>query len=133
MPPSFTGTWKADLALTRLTGTHPKEIVVKIDHAEPMISVDMLFTPADSPPYRIEFKGRTNCEQVENVVLGASWHSTIRWVGSELLIESYVKQSGRHLHFRDFWSLSDDGNVLTMIHRDDDLAGQVTVLNKWGG
>ena len=130
MPPTLTGRWRADLAKTRLIGSHPKEIVVKIDHAEPMISVDMRFTPADGAPHRIEFKGRTNGEQVENVVLGASWHSTIQWVGSELLIESHVNQSGRRFHFRDFWSLSHDGKVLTMIHRDDDLAGQVTVLNK---
>lgn len=126
----FTGTWKADLAKTKLIGGHPKEIVAKIDHAEPMISVDMLFTPADGAPHRIEFKGRTNGEQVQNVVLGTSWHSTIQWIGSELLIESDVNQNGRHFHFRDFWSLSDDGKVLTMIHRDDDLAGQVTILNR---
>jgi len=130
MRPTFSGTWKADLAKTRLIGSHPKEIVARIDHAEPIISVDMLFTPAEGAPHRIEFKGRTNGEQVENVVLGASWHSTIQWVGPELLIESHVNLSGRYFHFRDFWSMSDDGNLLTMIHRDDDLDGQVTVLKK---
>jgi hypothetical protein len=126
----FTGMWKADLTKTKLIGGHPKEIVAKIDHAEPMISVDMLFTPSDGAPHRIEFKGRTNGEQVQNVVLGTTWHSTIQQIGSELLIESHVNQNGRHFHFRDFWSLSDDGKVLTMTHRDDDLAGQVTILNR---
>lgn len=130
MPPTFTGTWKADLAKTRLIGGHPKEIIVKIDHTEPRISVDMLFTPVEGAPHRIEFKGRTNGEQVENLVRGTTWRSTIRWVGSELLIESHVNQNDRHFHFRDFWSLSDDGKVLTMLHRDDDLSGQVTVLNR---
>lgn len=126
----FTGMWKADLAKTKLIGSYPKEIVAKIDHVEPRISVDMLFTPVEGAPHRIEFEGRTNGEQVENVVLGATWRSTIQWVGSELLIESYVSQKGRNFHFRDFWSLSDDGKVLTMIHRDDDLAGQMTVLHR---
>src|SRR5215469_18404121 len=130
MPSDFTGTWKADLSKTKLIGGHPKEIVVRIDHAEPMISVDMLFAPADGAPHRIEFKGRTNGEQFQNLVLGSSWSSTIQWVSWELLIESNVNQNGRHFYFRDFWSLSDDGKVLTMIHRDDDLTGQVTVLNR---
>jgi len=128
--PNFTGTWKADLAKTKLIGGYPKEIVAQIDHTEPVISVNMLFTPAEGAAHRIGFKGRTNGEEVENIVLGARWHSTIQWVGSELLIESRVSQQGRNFHFRDFWSLSDDGKVLTMIHRDDDLAGQVTVLNR---
>jgi hypothetical protein len=39
-------------------------------------------------------------------------------------------EQGRKYHFRDFWSLSDDGKVLKMVHRDDDLSGQITVLNK---
>jgi hypothetical protein len=130
MPPTFTGTWKADLTKTRLIGSRPREIVARIDHAEPMIFVEMTFTPDDGAQHRIEFKGRTNGETVENVVLGARWESTMRWVGSELFIDSQVDHGGRHFHFRDFWFLSDDGEILTMIHRDDDLAGQVTVLNK---
>jgi hypothetical protein len=32
--------------------------------------------------------------------------------------------------FRDYWSVSDDRRTLTMTHRDDDLAGQVTVLER---
>lgn len=55
MPPTFTGTWKADLTRTRLVGSHLKEIVSKIDHAEPMASVDMFFTPADIAPHPTEF------------------------------------------------------------------------------
>jgi hypothetical protein len=31
---------------------------------------------------------------------------------------------------KDHWSLSDDGRTLTMAHRDDDLAGQVAVLER---
>ncbi|HEU5404061.1 MAG TPA: hypothetical protein VFU86_22085 [Terriglobales bacterium] len=130
MQPDFSGIWKADLTKTRLIGGSAKEIIAKIDHTDSTISVDMLFTPAHGAPYRIAFNGPTNGEPVENVVLGVTWHSTIQWVNSELRIDSRVNQNSRQFHFRDFWSLSQDGQVLTMIHRDDDLAGQVTVLNK---
>lgn len=54
----------------------------------------------------------------------------MRWVGRELLIESWVKQGERDLHFRDYWSLSSDNETLTMEHRDDDLAGQITIVER---
>ena len=52
------------------------------------------------------------------------------WEGPVLRIESRMNLGGRDFHFVDFWSLSADGRVLTMEHRDDDLAGQVAVLDK---
>ena len=55
-----------------------------------------------------------------------------RWVGQELLIESRMETKGRTLHFKDYWSISADGGTLTMAHRDDDLAGQVSVLRRHG-
>jgi hypothetical protein len=53
-----------------------------------------------------------------------------RWEGMELVIESRMKTPGREFHFKDHWSLSDDGRTLTMAHRGDDLAGQVSVFEK---
>ena len=85
---------------------------------------------ADGSKHRFEFAGQTTGQQVENVVLGVPWRSQLSWTGRELLIESRVTQRGRELHFRDFWSLSADGETLTMIHRDDDVAGQITVLER---
>ena len=85
---------------------------------------------ADGGKHRVEFAGRTTGEPADNVVLGVPWKSHLEWSGSELLIESHVTQNGRESHFRDFWSLSADGETLTMVHRDDDLAGQVTVLRR---
>jgi len=35
--------------------------------------------------------------------------------------------------FNHDWSLSDDGQRLTMEHRGDDLDGQITVLDPVGG
>jgi hypothetical protein len=46
------------------------------------------------------------------------------------VIESWISVGGRNCHFRDHWSLSPGGQILTMEHRDDDLAGQMTVLEK---
>lgn len=38
--------------------------------------------------------------------------------------------AGRQGHFLDYWSLSSDGQTLIMEHRGDDLAGQITFLEK---
>jgi hypothetical protein len=53
-----------------------------------------------------------------------------RWDGTELVIESWLETPDRRLHLKDHWSLSADGQTLTMAHRDDDLAGQIVVNEK---
>jgi hypothetical protein len=49
-----------------------------------------------------------------------------------LVIESAMKVADREVRLRDHWSLSADGQTLTMAHPDDDLAGQTSVLEKAG-
>jgi hypothetical protein len=52
-------------------------------------------------------------------------------VGRNRVADRIVDEpGGREAHFRDFWSLSSDGQTLIMEHRDDDLAGQITFLEK---
>jgi hypothetical protein len=41
-----------------------------------------------------------------------------------------MKAPDREFKFKDYWSLSSDGRMLTMAHRNDDLAGQISVLEK---
>lgn len=130
MRADFTGTWRADLTASRLLGSTPKDILVAIAHSEPDLRVDMTIVTANDESTQIAFAARSTNQPIANTVLGGEWVSHSRWVGDELLIESQVTQSGRHMHFRDYWSLSNDGRRLTMEHRDDDLAGQVTILDR---
>jgi hypothetical protein len=55
-----------------------------------------------------------------------------RWSNSPLVIESVLKTPARTFPFKDQWSLSADGQTLRMVHLEDDLAGQVAVLDKNG-
>lgn len=126
----FTGRWRADLAASRLRDPAPEESLVWIAHSEPDLHVEMAITSPGHPATRIAFHARTTSEEITNTVLGGEWLSRSRWIGDELLIESRVDQSGRELHFCDYWAVSPDGRRLTMEHRDDDLAGQVTVLER---
>jgi hypothetical protein len=59
-----------------------------------------------------------------------SIRGSARWEGDELIIESWIRLGTREMHFCDCWSLSSDGRTLTMEHRNDDLAGQLTILDR---
>ena len=133
MPTDFTGRWRADLPASRLRGPTPNELIVALYHSDPELRVEMTIVSAGNSATQIAFDARTTGEAITNSVLGAQWISRSRWVNGELLIESEVSQSGRQMHFCDYWSLSHDGQRLTMEHRGDDLDGQITVLDRQSG
>ena len=88
-------------------------------------------TNADGTEQRMTFRFETGAETT-NPIGGATARTRARWEGTELVIESWMKTPAREAYFKDHWSLSEDGRTLTMAHRDDDLAGQISVLEKGG-
>jgi hypothetical protein len=130
MTADFTGVWKANLEKSKLLGPTPKAVLARISHLDPEIVVEILTTKMDSSEDRLVYKALTTGEEFTNSVHGLQIRSRCEWNGMELLIESWMDVKGRQVHFRDFWSLSSDGQTLTMEHRDDDLAGQITFLGK---
>jgi len=133
MHKDFSGHWKADLAASALKGAAPTAVFASVDHRGSLLRVEMTIVPADGAPVVMTFAVRTDGETTINTVRGSEWASRSHWVDGELLIESEVKHAQGQMHFRDFWSLSANGRRLTMEHRDDDLAGQVTVLDRIEG
>jgi len=87
-------------------------------------------TKVDGSEDRIVFRCLTTGDEVTNSVHGAQLRSRSHWTQDVLVIESWISVGGRNCYFRDHWSLSPDGQILTMEHHDDDLAGQMTVLEK---
>jgi hypothetical protein len=132
MNSDFSGVWKADLQRSKLLGPQPKAILAKIKYSGQELVAEMLITKVDGREDHLLFRGRTSGEEVTNVVQGVAMRSRLQWVGTELLIESWVNLSGHRGHFLDYWSLSSDGQTLIMEHRGDDLAGQTTFLGKMG-
>jgi hypothetical protein len=114
---NFSGVWRGNLGKSKLLGSAPKAVLVRINQM-------------DDTEDKVLFRGLTTGEEVANPVHGIQVRSRSNWVGTELLIESWMSAGGRQGHFRDFWSLSSDGRTLTMEHRDDDLAGQITLLER---
>jgi len=127
--PDFTGLWEMNFERSILRGAAPKRILMKIEHREPRLIQQILLTNAGGTEQRMTFTYETDAETT-NSVGEATARTHARWEGMELVIESWMKTPSREVHLKDHWSLSADGRTLTMAHRDDDLAVQISVLEK---
>jgi hypothetical protein len=127
--PDFTGVWELNLERSTLRGSAPKRVLMQIEHREPRLVQQIHLTNADGVEKRVTFAYETGAETT-NSVGGAPARTSTRWEGQELVIESWVTTPCQQVHFKDHWSLSGDGRTLTMAHRDDDLAGQISLLEK---
>jgi len=121
--------WELNLERSILRGSAPKRILIEIDHQEPRLIQHIHLTNADGAEKRMTFAYEAGAETT-NSFGGAPARTSARWEGEELVIESRVVTPCREVYFKDHWSLSDGGRTLTMAHRDDDLAGQVAILEK---
>jgi hypothetical protein len=128
MSVNFTGTWNANLSKSRFVGPLPTAITAKIEHSDPELQLEMLVTKADGSEDRVVFQCWTNGEEGKSLLNGGTIRGSARWEAGELVIESWVQFDTREMHFCDCWSLSPDGQTLTMEHRKGDLAGQLIVL-----
>ena len=125
----FTGVWELNLGRSVLLGSEPKRLVMQIEHREPRLVQRIRLTHADGVEKRMTFVYETGAETT-NSLGGAPARTAACWEGQELVIESTVTTPCREVRFKDHWSLSEDGQTLTMAHRDDDLAGQISVLER---
>ena len=128
--PDFSGLWRLNLAKSAFRGPAPKEILVKIQHREPSLSQTMLIVPAEGERQQLTFTYDTNGGVSVNRADRGEVRSRAHWNGSELVINSELTTPTRTFRFSDHWSLSPDGQTLQMAHRNDDLDGQVAVLER---
>lgn len=130
MKPDFTGVWRANLENSTLLRPKPQAMSASIHHADPELRVEMVLTKADGTVVRTSSQFLITCEEVTNPIYSTGMRSRCQWIDRELLVESWVTLGDRDWHTRDFWSLSEDGQTLIMEHRDGDLAGQITRLER---
>jgi hypothetical protein len=132
MSVNFSGTWKANLSQSRFLGPPPKAVSVKIEHSDPALQAEILVKKTDGSEEKVVFQCWTNGEQDRSLLNGTAVRGRARWEGAELVIESRMRLGAREMYFCDCWSLSPDGQSLSMEHRKDDLAGQLTVFERGG-
>ena len=130
MNSNFTGTWKANLAKSRFLFPLPKGIVIQIEHSENRLREEIAAVKHDGLEERAVFTCSTEGHDGHSTLNGQTIRGKARWVGNELVIESWIEAGDRELYFRDCWSLTENGRTLVMEHRDDALSGQITVLER---
>jgi hypothetical protein len=128
--PDFSGVWRVNLDKSTFHGQPPRELLVKIEHVDPALIQTMRIVAADGREQRQTFIYETTGRESTNKMGDNEVLTRARWNGAELIIDSVMKTPTRTYHFSDHWSLSADRRVLQMAHRDDDLAGQVAILEK---
>jgi hypothetical protein len=127
---NFAGSWKADLSRSKFLAAPPTALTAQIEHSDPELQLDMLVTKADGSEDRVVLECRTDGEEGKSLLNGRAIRGNAGWRGEELMIESWVQFGTGEMHFCDSWSLSPDGQRLTMEHRDGDLKGQIVVLER---
>ena len=132
MSVNFTGVWNADLGKSRFLGASPKAILLKIEQSDSELEQEVVVTKLDGSEDRAVFRCWLNGDQDRNSLNGIPVRGGARWERGELVIESWIRFGVREMHFCDCWSLSSDQRTLIMEHRNDDLAGQVMVLDRVG-
>ena len=130
MSVDFSGIWKADLGRSKILGPAPTAIEVTIAHSDPELRSEMAVTKLDGREERVVFTCYTNGQPGKSQLGGKAVDGSARWEGDQLVIKSRIRVGMRELNLCDHWSVSPDGNTLTMEHRDGDLAGQKTVFDR---
>ena len=113
-----------------LRGPQPECLSITIVHREPRLDQEMIVRQAGGAEQRLVFSYMTTGEETTNDFGGRPARSRLHWDGTELVIESWIESAGRELRFEDHWSLSVDGQTLTMAHHNDPLDGQIALLGK---
>jgi hypothetical protein len=123
---NFSGLWQANLGKSRIAGPAPAKVTMKIEHGENVLSQEVVITHHNGEESRQAVSVSMIDPESTWELRGMTVTVRVRWNGPELVVESTYNGNA----FRDYWSLSEDGKVLTMEHRDDALAGQVTTLER---
>lgn len=129
---NFTGLWIANLAKSRFVGPTPQAVSARIDHRESSLDEEIVITNPDGSQARAVFHCSIEDRHDNCLLNGKVIRGHARWQAGELLVESWIQVGDHPMHFCDYWSLSPDGQTLSMVHRNGDLAGQYTVLERAG-
>jgi hypothetical protein len=129
MQPNFSGLWQGDLSKSHMGEPLPAKLMMKIAHGEEDLRQSILIERSDGTHDRRVFSYSMTGAQSVTELRGLPLKSRVLWNGPEMVIEATYGESV----LRDYWSLSEDLLTLTMAHRDDVLAGQITVLERANG
>jgi hypothetical protein len=130
MPVNFSGTWTANLPKSTFRTPPPTAMIAHITHEEPELDEEIVVIQTNGTESRAVLRCRTDGDQTKTQLNGDLLRGGARWDGQQLVVETWLQLGSREMYLCDRWSLSPDGQTLTMEHRDDDLAGHCTVFDR---
>ena len=126
MRTDFSGRWLANLDESVFVSRTPRRLTAEITQSPDRLHVEM----------RVSFEGSDDSRMVfdASIVDGDEVRSgsvaLARWMGSDLVVETHFESGGQEVALRERWLLSGDGARLTMVHKNDVLAGQTVVFER---
>jgi hypothetical protein len=116
-PPDFSGTWVLNVPRSELAGQRPPQSKVqRLEHK----GMDLVVT-IDEINERGTVHGvaryTTDGQDSINDVLGSSMTSSIGWEGNVMVMRTWGKFGNADIMLIDRWSLSPDGETLTIARR----------------
>lgn len=132
--PNFSGEWVMDASKSDFGPMPPPDsMTVKIEHADPSITVTQSQTGGPQGDQTTTAKYSTDGKETVNQMMGNDVKSTASWDGNSLVIKSKLDFQGNEIGLTSKWSLSEDGKVATDLMQISSPQGdiQITyVLNK---
>ncbi len=112
--PNFSGTWKCNISKSDFGQMPaPDTRTDKITHEDPDLK-DTLSQSGQMGEVTADLKYSTDGKETTNSVRGNEIKSTAKWEGDELVINGKGSFQGADITLTDHWSLSGDGNTLTI-------------------
>jgi hypothetical protein len=127
---NFSGTWKmniqeSDPGCPCRTGTlmAPEEAVQTIKQKDSVILLSLI-QHGSSGELRAEMTYMTDGSRCTNELEDCRLVSEARWDGSDLIVKSHMETSPDIPDWQDRWTLSGDGQILTIERNPSSLSGQ---------
>ena len=135
--PNFSGTWQLDTAKSEFGPMPPPTTMVTIvDHKDPKVVIKSTQKSDQGDVVNertITTDGKPNINKLKTNMGDQDVTSTTNWSGSQLVTEFKMEINGTGLEFRDTYSLSPDGRVMTVVRDIKSEQGPLTmkmVFNK---
>ena len=116
--PNFSGTWQLDPAKSEFGPMPPPtSMVTTIEHKDPKVVIKSAQKSDQGDVVNertITTDGKPNINKLKTQMGDQDVTSTTNWSGNQLVTEFKMEINGTGLEFRDTYSLSPDGKMLTV-------------------
>ncbi len=112
--PNYTGDWKLNPSKSSFGEMPaPHSMTSKIAHNEPKLEATSK-SSGDQGDFEFHAVYTTDGQECNNEIMGSPVKSTVKWDGDALIIHSKMNFGGNDMTVSDRWTLSEDGQTLTI-------------------